>query len=174
MFEIKQLDRNTYENYSFKVEYTTDKYYDVVLLDNGFQLLLKYLPIPMYKSFTDTLFSSWLEEPIAFGIFKDDTLLAFIEGSPEKWHNLFRISNINVCPSFRKHGLGEALLNYMIEYVRSLETYRGIILETQTCNYAAISLYKKAGFKLNRIDLHEYSNEDIENKEVRIDLFLPV
>lgn len=46
------------------------------------------------------------------------------------------------------------------------------MLETQTCNVPAITLYEQLGFALCRIDLCEYTNDDVRNREARIDLFL--
>ncbi|MBS5939030.1 N-acetyltransferase [Clostridium sp.] len=126
------------------------------------------------KQYKDKLFSEWLEDPIVFGIVENDILVAFIEGSTEEWHKLFRISNIFVGENFRRRGLEDRLIEKMIEYVKTLNNCRGIILETQTCNYPAIQLYKKHGFKLSRIDINEYTNNDIENREVRIDLLLKI
>ena len=34
------------------------------------------------------------------------------------------------------------------------------------------SFYKKNGFRLCRIDIKEYTNADVKNKEVRIDMLL--
>ena len=95
-----------------------------------------------------------------------------MEGSRESWHSLYRISNVYVYPQHRKKGVGRALLQHIIDHARQQGEYRGVILETQTCNYAAISLYKKLGFFLTRIELNEYTNTDVENKEVRIDLLM--
>lgn len=170
--EIKKLDREKYQGLTYHAVYETKKHYEVQLLENGFQLVLKETDEAGKKEFSDTLFSDWLEEPIAFGLFQEDKMMGFVEGSPEAWHNVFRISNIFVYEEYRKQGLGEKLLNYIVDYVKRKNSYRGIILETQTSNYAAISLYKKMGFHLSRIDIHEYTNKDIENKEVRIDLFM--
>lgn len=92
-----------------------------------------------------------------------DNLVAFIEGSTEEWHKLFRISNIFVSENFRRRGIADRLIEKMIEYAKILNNCRGIILETQTCNYPAIQLYKKHGFKLSRIDINEYTNNDYDN-----------
>lgn len=169
---ICPLPKDEYAGYSYTATYTTNRYYDVDLLKNGFQLIGKEADEALEKEFSDSLFADWLEEPIAYGAFEDKKLLGFIEGSKESWHNVFRISNVFVYAEYRRRGIGEALLSDMIQRVKREQRYRGIILETQTCNFAAISLYTKLGFTLTRIDLREYSNRDIENKEVRIDLFL--
>ena len=173
IFEIKALPASEYAGYEFSVEYVTDRFYDVELLDEGFRLRLKSCP-PVKKGFSDKLFSSWLEAPVAFGAFAEGTLIGFVEGSREGWHNMFRVSNIFVEPRARRTGLGQALLEHIVAYARAQGGFRAVILETQSCNYPAISLYKKLGFRLCRIDICEYSNSDVENHEVRIDLALPL
>ena len=169
--EIRELPRSQYAGYEFTVEYVTDHFYDVELMDEGFRLRLKTCP-PTRKGFSDKLFSDWLEAPVAFGAFVDGRLMGFVEGSRESWHNMFRVSNIFVEPSARRMGLGQALLTHIVAHARAEGGFRAVILETQSCNFPAISLYKKLGFRLCRIDICEYSNCDVENHEVRIDLAL--
>ncbi len=173
--EIINLDKEKYQGYKFKAQYFTDKYYDVDVLENGFILKVKDFPQgEVTRGFEDELFSEWLEDPVAFGIIENNLPVAFIEGSVEAWHKLFRISNIYVSKEYRRKGIADKLMVKMIQYAKSLDGIRGIILETQTCNFGAIQLYKKHGFKLTRIDLNEYSNSDVENKAVRIDLLLKI
>ena len=43
-----------------------------------------------------------------------------------------------------------------------------IVLETQSCNEAAIAFYRKNGFSVIGFDLYAYSNTDPERHEVRI------
>ena len=174
MMEIRRLDPQEYAGYALQFEYVTDCVYDVQADENGFSLALTRLDSPLRKAFTDTLFSEWLEEPVAFGAFDGETLAGVIEGSLEAWHNVFRISNILVQPEYRRRGAGQLLMDSMLDFVRRNTRVRGVILETQTCNAPAIHFYRKNGFRLSRIDIREYSNEDVEKREVRIDLFLPL
>ena len=67
--DIRPLDREEYAGYSFHVEYTTAWYYDVDIRENGFLLERRPFPAPERRSFSDTLFSEWLEDPVAFGAF---------------------------------------------------------------------------------------------------------
>ena len=172
--DIRPLDREEYAGYSFHVEYTTAWYYDVDIRENGFLLERRPFPAPERRSFSDTLFSKWLEDPVAFGAFEGKTLLGFIEGSPEAWHNVFRISNIYLSEACRGRGIGSALMTRMLAWARERTACRGVVLETQTCNDPAIRFYRKRGFHLSRIDVREYANDDAARKEVRIDLFLPL
>lgn len=168
-YEIKELDKEKYKGYSFVLEYESAMYYDVIQKEMGFELEIKAFDKPFLKQFPDRLFQDWLEEPFAFGIEVEGKLIAFIEGSYETWHDLLRISNINVDLQYRRCGIGHELMITMLEKAKQYPKCRGAILETQSCNYPAIQFYQKHGFKLCRIDICEYSDTDIENKEVRLD-----
>lgn len=170
---LSWLPREKYQDYPLEFRYTTDRYYHVCADEMGFRLELRSFPTPVKKSFEDELFSSWLEDPVALGAFDGENLVGIVEGSIEGWHQAFRISNLLVMEPYRKTGTGSALMQRMIGHARAIPGCRGVILETQSCNYPAISFYRKHGFLLNRIDLREYSNEDIQRCEVRLDLFLP-
>ena len=168
---IRMLDRS-YAGLRLDFEYVTDRYYDVKASENGFSLELKRFGEPQKKSFSDELFADWLEAPVSFGAFENDELLGVAEGSIEQWHNVFRVSNILVFAPNRRCGVGQALMDALLAHARASGA-RGAVLETQSCNYPAICFYRKNGFALSRIDLHEYTNDDIERHEVRFDLFLP-
>ena len=45
---------------------------------------------------------------------------------------------------------------------------RMLVLETQSCNEAAIAFYRKCGFAIIGFDLYAYSNADPERHEVRV------
>jgi len=167
------LDKKEYEGYQLNFTYHTDRYYHVATWDMGMVLDERKFPEMVEKHFTDHLFSEWLEEPVALGAFDGEMLAGVIEGSMEMWHDVFRISNILVMEPYRGQGLGKELMHRMLDYARIIPNCRGAILETQSCNYPAISFYRRQGFYLNRIDLREYSNEDVQRNEVRLDFFLP-
>ena len=170
--DIRELPEEEYRGFPFTVRYVTDRYYDVVLLDEGFRLELKEFGSPVEKGFSDSLFGDWLEAPVVFGAFERDRLIGFVEGSGEEWHGLFRISNVFIYEGFRGRGIASRLMEHTLDYARAQGKWRGAVLETQTCNYPAICLYKKLGFSLTRIDLNEYTNDDVANREARIDMIL--
>lgn len=169
----KWLSRDSYEGFALNFTYQTKRYYDVKATQWGMMLEEKEFPQTVEKQFTDHLFSEWLESPIALGAFDENMLAGVIEGSVEQWHGLFRVSNLLVMEQYRRMHIGRELMERMLAYARENTNCRGAILETQSCNYPAISFYRKQGFQLNRIDLREYSNEDIQRNEVRLDFFLP-
>jgi len=56
-----------------------------------------------------------------------------------------------------------------IKHAKNLSC-RAVMLEVQSCNYPAIQFYLKQGFKFTGLDTLAYSNEDIEKKEVRLEM----
>ena len=142
MMEIRRLDPREYAGYALQFEYVTDHVYDVRADENGFSLALTRLDRPLRKAFTDTLFSEWLEEPVAFGAFDGETLAGVIEGSPEAWHNVFRISNILVQPEYRRRGLAEQLLRRAVSDAKR-QGRRGLVL---TCKDKLVHYYARLGF----------------------------
>jgi ribosomal protein S18 acetylase RimI-like enzyme len=94
----------------------------------------------------------------------------FLELSFESWHNLTRIANILVKKEYRHQGFGHALMELAKEVARKRGS-RGIILETQSSNFPALSFYFKEGFRLCGCDTESYTSQDIENREVRMELF---
>ena len=50
------------------------------------------------------------------------------------------------------------------------ERTRALILETQSCNAAAIAFYQQCGLSIMGFNACEYSNEDIAKHEVRLEM----
>ena len=168
--EIRSLEKEAYAGKRFTARYRTSGYYDIGAFENGFQI--KYTPFEatVERSFDDVFFGEWLENPIAFGAFEGEKLLGYVEGSPESWNNRFRISNICVFDKARRgRGIG-TLLMAAIEGVAASLGARMIVLETQSCNEAAIAFYRRNGYQIIGFDLYAYSNADPERREVRIEM----
>jgi ribosomal-protein-alanine N-acetyltransferase len=68
-----------------------------------------------------------------------------------------QINNIAVHPEFRRLGIGRVVLEYVIDQVRR-DGAKFITLEVRPSNTAALTLYKKLGFKPISIRKGYYSN----------------
>lgn len=170
MIEITELDRELYKGKEFTVHYLTNGYYDIKPMETGFHIRYESFKEPIEKTFSDVFFGEWLDEPKAFGAFENGRLLGYVEGALEKWNNRYRISNICVFESLNRHaGIGTKLLAVIREEAIKSGA-RMIVLETQTCNENAIAFYKKHGFQMIGFDLFSYSNKDMEEHEVRIEM----
>lgn len=163
--EIRRLDKAAYAGKRFTAHYLTKGYYDFRAEDSGFRI--RYVPFQaaVGKSFEDEFFGEWLDEPVGYGAFEDETLLGYAEGALERWNNRFRISNICVFDDSARHrGIGTALMQAILTEAARTDA-RMAVLETQSCNVNAIAFYRKNGF-----DLYAYSNTDPERHEVRVEM----
>ncbi len=168
--EIRPLNRKDYAGRRFTTRYTTNGYYDLRTDDSGFRMEYTRFEAPVERSFDDTIFAEWLENPIAYGAFENDRLLGFAEGFLEVWNNRFRISNICIFdPAARGMGIGGALMEAIQRFAQASGA-RMIVLETQSCNENAIRFYRRHGFEIIGFDLYSYSNTDPEHHEIRIEM----
>lgn len=151
--KIRQLENAQYAGRRFTARYQTNGYYEITAAEGGFRIA--YTPF---------------EATVAFGAFERDVLLGFAEGSMESWNNRFRISNLCVFDkAARGQGIGSMLMARITEAARARGA-RMLVLETQSCNEAAIAFYRKNGFSVIGFDLYAYSNADPERREVRIEM----
>lgn len=168
--KIERLKEAEYQGKKFTETYHTGGYYDIEALGNTFTVTHKSFESIKCMPFECTLFEEWLDEPVAFGAFDENTLLGIVEGFLEKWNNRYRISNIFIFKEKdRRSGLGNALINKMVDEART-KGARMIVLETQSCNEKAIAFYKKQGFQIIGFDLYAYTNDGPNRHEVRIEM----
>ena len=124
---------------------------------------------PETSGIMDRLYEEWWEKACAWGVVVDGELIAAIQTASEEWSNRLRVVDIWISPEYQKLGLGHALMEVAKEQA-FLERRRAIILETQSCNVNAIDFYLHEGFTLIGLDKCCYSNNDLERKEVRLEL----
>lgn len=168
--EIIKLEQEVYKGQKFTLRYKTNGYYDIRRTDKGFQIVYGRFEKPTEMSFDDYFFNEWLEDPVAYGAFEKGQLIGYVEGTPEKWNNRYRISNICVFEDGRRHGgIGTALMDTILQEANESRA-RMAVLETQTCNENAIAFYRKNGFDIIGFDLYAYTNSDPERHEIRIEM----
>lgn len=181
-YKIIHLPKEQWKNTVIPMSYTTHEYYDVKMehVEKGYQINIEKtkcsFPISHYPEeydFPDKLYQDFWQKAFAWGIVEEkdgkQELLACIETCPEEWSNRLIVTELWVKENIRRTGIGHALMAVAKEQAR-LEHRRAIILETQSCNVPAIGFYRHEGFELIGFDSCCYSNNDIERKEVRINL----
>lgn len=172
---IKELDKSWKERV-FIYRYETSFYYDLSEAwqdDTQFCFCLnkRAFEKPVIKQFEGSLFSEWLIEPVAFGAFEGETLLGVIGLGLEDWNKRLRIAELWVDEPFRHQGVGKALIAKAMHYAR-FKNLRALVLETQSCNEPAIRFYLACGFRFIGLDSTHYSNTDILDREVRLEMGL--
>ena len=169
--KIVELDRNDYREYTIEDKYTT-RYLRLIKVkkSKAIHICIKKKRIFQHKerSIAFKLFDEYLDNSQVFGIFEGKKLIACIEGAMESWNNTYRIWKLYVIRKHRKEGLGSALFEHLESLAKRLGA-RAIVLEVQSCNDPAISFYEKHGLHFIGLNTIAYSNEDVQNKEVRLE-----
>ncbi len=172
------LSKEQWEGATIPIAYTTEEYYDITVerSEDGFTMNMKKKrfaqPVthtPEEYDFPDRLYEKHWEKACAWGIVRDGGLLAAIETAPEEWSNRLRVTELWVDESLRGRGVGHALMELAKDRARQ-EKRRAVMLETQSCNVNAIGFYLHEGFTLIGFDACCYRNNDLERKEVRVEL----
>lgn len=170
--KIVELSRNEYQNYELDCKYQTKAYFDISIKkkkDITIHIKRKRLRKKTEKGFVSHLYESYIEKPQVFAIFDRKKVIAVIEGSIESWNNRYRVWNFLVDKKYRREGFGQMLFKH-IETIAKDSGARALILEVQSCNDPAISFYMKQGLHFVGLNTMEYSNDDIQNKEVRLEM----
>lgn len=163
----------SYKGKNTSFTYRSEEYLAVTQSKTENGVVFAFEAKPLAKTIEKTIAVSWMEEylenPQLFGAELDGKIVGYIEVSHVLWNNRLLVSNLFVDPAFRGRQIGRALMQRAEDTARRLGA-RAIVLETQSCNMPAIRFYCKMGFAIGGFDLYAYSNQDAQNKEVRIEM----
>jgi len=155
--------------------YVTSDYFDLSIArtESSWKVELTQKPLeqPVEKGFVGTLFEGHIEEPRVFAAVIGNKQVGWVELGYEKWNNRMRVWEFLVKEEYRRQGIGTLLMGHAARVAKDRGA-RMLVLETQSCNVAAISFYLKYGFSLIGFDSAAYSNADVEKKEVRLEMGL--
>jgi ribosomal protein S18 acetylase RimI-like enzyme len=156
-------------------KYSSSGYYDVVVRREGLcwriELVFKRFDEALVKVYRGRFFEDHVEEPRVFAAVLNGKRIGWIELGYQRWNNRTRVWEFLVDEEHRGKGIGTLLMSHAVKVAKE-EGARMLVLETQTNNAGAIGFYLKYGFELVGFDLAAYSNEDVEKKEVRLELGL--
>lgn len=177
-YQIVHLPKDKWKGTIIPIGYKTDKYYDIVVneTDNGLDIHIEKKDFekivthsPEEYDFPDKLYEDHWENAYAWGVIVNNELIAAIETDQELWSNRLRITELWVSARYQKQGIGHALIEMAKEQARR-ERRRAVILETQSCNVNAVDFYRHEGFNFIGMDTCCYKNNDLQRKEVRLEL----
>lgn len=137
-------------------------------LDDVMKIEWECFPIPWSrKSMEDEL-----ERKIAYYFVA--LVDGIVAGYGGMWHVVTEghITNIAVSEKFRRLGVGNAIVSKMIELAEEKDML-GVTLEVRVSNEAAISLYKKHGFKIEGLR-KEYYDDNKEDAYIMWKYLIPV
>ena len=175
---IKRIFKKDFEGTTLPIAYTTESYYDVTLekTSDGWrtEFTKKNFEKPVTHTpeeydFPDKLFQAHRKGAFAYGAFDGEKFIGAIELYPEKWANRIRVTELWLDERYRKQGIGKRLMDVAKAEAEKRKA-RMLILETQSCNVNAIGFYLHQGFDLVGFLSCEYSNTDMDRKEVRLEM----
>ena len=87
------------------------------------------------------------------------------------WNNFAYIEDIAIKTTFRRQGVGRALIERAIRWTKGRQL-PGVVLETQNNNVAACRFYERCGFELGGFDRYLYRGLHPVTQEVALYLYL--
>ena len=174
--QIIPLEREQWQNYVLPFHYISKSYYDVEIerVNNNFHV--SFIKKPFITPFEykpeqdyDKLFQSHWEDIKAWGIIEGEQLIAAVETAVEEWSNRLRVTELWIDDAYRRQGVGTALMDIAVKRARD-EKRRAVMLETQSRNENALAFYLAYGFTLIGFNVCEYQNNDLQRKEVRMEM----
>lgn len=172
---IIPLDRKEYDYFELHYSYTTKEHYRVVLEQGKESMGVKYIrevySEPREENNVDTLYQEYWDNAEAYAVCSDenDEILGYVEIATDEWNNRLRMTQLLVKPEARGTGAGKFMVNFVKDIAKERE-YRIIVLEAQNYNVPAIDFYLSQGFKFCGGNVYFYSNEDIEDDEVMLEM----
>lgn len=155
--------------------YLTDSTYEVKAFHDGggwrFDLRQVSLPGPVEKSSQGLLFDPVVENPKCFKYSIGGREAAYLQIGHQTWNNRMRVWDFLVLPDYRRTGIGTKLMALARAEAEKAGA-RMLVLETQSCNTAAVEFYLKSGFQLIGFDLAHYANDDVRRNEFRLEFGL--
>ena len=101
-----------------------------------------------------------ISQGFSLGAYEKDKLVGIVITEAKSWNNSLWIWDVQVSDKHRRKGIASLLLDRLTVLAKDAG-FRIIGLEVQNTNAPAISLYRKAGFELDGIDLSYYTNNDL-------------
>ena len=173
--QVRLLDETEYKYFELHYDYETEGHYKVVCHDNSNKMCVSFerekYDSPQRKTNIDTLYQDYWQGTEAYAV--EDTeskrVYAYFEICFEEWNNRLRMTQLLVDKDCRGKGIGRKIINY-VKNIAIERDYRIIVLETQNYNLPAIDFYKANGFEFCGTNLFFYSNSDIEDDEVMLEM----
>jgi len=171
--DIRRLDPEDLVEKAIVFQYDSPGHFRVSIAerDNGWTIDLtrQVFPEKFHKRETEQLVTKYKGSSEIYGAFVEGREAGLIQLEYQEWNRSVRVWDIDVALEFRRKGIGKALMDLC--KARSLELgARRIVLETQTSNLRAIEFYKAMGFQLVGLDASNYSNDDVDKCEVRLEM----
>lgn len=173
--KIIPLPKEKYDYHELHYSYVTEGHYRVTADGSRDEyrvsLVREKYDSPKAVSNIDTLYQEYWQNCEAYGVCgeDDDSILGYVEIASDEWNNTLRMTQLLVDTTKRGQGVGK----FMVDFVKSVAVereYRIILLEVQNYNLPAIDFYMSQGFGFCGGNMYFYSNTDLEDDEVMLEM----
>ncbi len=174
MLTIRQIYQEDYPGgKKVSYQYSSEKYYEVGVerKDDGWNICMteKKFEVPFVKKTIEEIFEPYKEGSEFYVAELSGEEVAVMVIQKLEWNNTLLIHDLYVEERFKGEGIGKRFIVLAKKRARELGV-RSIVLETQTSNFSAIQFYLSNGFEVVGLHTISYSNEDVQNKEVRMEM----
>jgi ribosomal protein S18 acetylase RimI-like enzyme len=154
--------------------FSTDRFYRLKQAGRSVSLVETTAPSPIHKSYSLTNRVDELPTMSWVQIAHDaDAVVGLAAMRFEEWNRRARLEHLYVAKPQRGRGIGRVLVESAVKQARQLGA-RGVWVETQTTNYAAICFYERAGFVWCGLDTTLYDADEVSVEEFAMFLWRPV
>jgi ribosomal protein S18 acetylase RimI-like enzyme len=154
--------------------FATDRFYRLRQAARSVSLEETTAPSPIYKSYS--LINSVDELPTMSWVqvaHDADAVVGLAALRFEEWNRRARLEHLYVAMPHRGRGIGRLLVESAVKRARQLRA-RGVWVETQTTNYAALCFYERIGFVWCGLDTSLYDADGVSLEEFAIFLWRPL
>jgi ribosomal protein S18 acetylase RimI-like enzyme len=158
-FTIRELDRRKDRKGVEAIDtgFETSSVFDMVTTPRSIELVERPLEAPIVKRYSiGEVFSQWARWNTGYVAVDDgDTIRGFATVEYEAWHRRVNLWFLYIAPTWRRRGVGRALLAEVESYGRARGAKR-VWLETSNVNVPGVAAYARLGYTLCGADRTYY------------------
>jgi ribosomal protein S18 acetylase RimI-like enzyme len=156
---IRELDRATDRRAveSIDTSFETGSVFDVVTTNRRIELVERELEHPMVKRYSiREVFAPWARWDVGW-VADEGGVRGFATVEHEAWHARLVLWFLYIAPTWRRRGIGRALLEQVEAYGRELGASH-VWLETSNVNVPGVAAYERLGYELCGADRLYYGS----------------
>ncbi|HEU0036167.1 MAG TPA: GNAT family N-acetyltransferase [Kofleriaceae bacterium] len=142
---VRATDRKGVE--AIDTSFETSTVFDVVTRARSIELVERTLDEPLVKRYSiGEVFAPWARWNAGW-VAVDDGIRGFATAQYEPWHERLVLWFLYIAPTWRRRGVGRALLERVEDHGRSVGATH-VWLETSSVNVPGVTAYERLGYAL--------------------------
>lgn len=157
-FTIRELDRKRDRDAveAIDTSFETSEVFELVTSARRLELVERTLEAPIVKQYEiDEVFAHWASWEVGWVAEEDGVVRGFATVEYEAWNERLNLWFLYIAPSWRRRGVGRALVERVEAYGRKVGASH-VWLETSSKNVPGVRAYERIGFTLCGADSTYY------------------